>query len=239
MEMPTCLNVLRAEPLQSPWLLEIESAVLFPIISRLLGGGNQVSTLERRTATEIELHLMQQITERFLAILQRAWSGTLDCTFSLGRVETNPRRMQGLAPRDELVLVQLEISFDDVRGSWRQGLPLSALRSSRAPLAQGVLQEADTNDAVVKFDAAHPQQMTGQTHLRALLAQMKISPADFAELAEGDILRTPIEADDGFRIYLDGEPKFMARAGTMQGYKAIEIQQVLKPSSPQDEAEQA
>jgi flagellar motor switch protein FliM len=135
--------------------------------------------------------------------------------------------------------VQLEISFDDVRGSWRQGLPLSALRSSRAPLAQGVLQEADTNDAVMKFDAAHPQQMTGQTHLRALLAQMKISPADFAELAEGDILRTPIEADDGFRIYLDGEPKFMARAGTMQGYKAIEIQQVLKPSSPQDEAEQA
>ena len=239
MEMPTCLNVLRAEPLQSPWLLEIESAVLFPIISRLLGGGNQVSTLERRTATEIELHLMQQITERFLAILQRAWSGALDCTFSLERVETNPRRMQGLAPRDELVLVQLEISFDDVRGSWRQGLPLSALRSSRAPLAQGVLQEADTNDAVMKFDAAHPQQMTGQTHLRALLAQMKISPADFAELAEGDILRTPIEADDGFRIYLDGEPKFMARAGTMQGYKAIEIQQVLKPSSPQDETEQA
>jgi flagellar motor switch protein FliM len=52
-------------------------------------------------------------------------------------------------------------------------------------------------------------------------------------------LRTPIEADDGFRIYLDGESKFMARAGTMQGYKAIEIQQVLKPSSPQDEAEQA
>ena len=106
-------------------------------------------------------------------------------------------------------------------------------------MAQGVLQEADTNDAVMKFDAAHSQQMTGQTQLRALLAQMKISPADFAELAEGDILRTPIEGDDGFRIYLDGEPKFMARAGTMQGYKAIEIQQVLKPSSPQDEAEQA
>ena len=91
----------------------------------------------------------------------------------------------------------------------------------------------------MKFDAAHPQQMAGQTHLRALLAQMKISPADFAELAEGDILRTPIEADDGFRIYLDGEPKFTARAGTMQGHKAIEIQQVLDASSQQDETEQA
>lgn len=239
MEMPTCLHVMRAEPLQSPWLLEIESAVMFPIISRLLGGGNQVSTLERRTATEIELHLMQQMTERFLVILQRAWSGTLDCTFSLDSVETNPRRMQGLAPRDELVLVQLEISFDNVRGSWRQGLPMSALRSARAPLAQGVLQEADTGEAVMKFDTAHVQPSGGQTHLRALLAQMKISPADFAELAEGDILRTPIEADDGFRIYLDGEPKFTARAGTMQGHKAIEIQQVLESSSDQDEAEPA
>ena len=69
MEMPTCLHVLRAEPLQSPWLLEIESDLMFPIIGRLLGGGNQASTLERRTATEIELHLMQQVTERFLVIL--------------------------------------------------------------------------------------------------------------------------------------------------------------------------
>ncbi len=239
MEMPTCLHVLRAEPLQSPWLLEIESALMFPMISRLLGGGNQVSTLERRTATEIELHLMQQVTERFLVILQRAWSGTLDCMFSLEHVETNPRRMQGLAPRDELVLVQLEISFDDVRGSWRQGLPMSALRSARAPLAQGVLQEAETGEAVMKFDTAHVQPAGGQTQLRALLAQMKISPADFAELAEGDILRTPIEADDGFRIYLDGEPKFTARAGTMEGHKAIEIQQVLEASPKQDETEQA
>ena len=240
MEMPTCLHVMRAEPLQSPWLLEIESALMFPIINRLLGGGNQVSTLERRTATEIELHLMQQMTERFLVILQRAWSGALDCTFSLERVETNPRRMQGLAPRDELVLVQLEISFDDVRGSWRQGLPMSALRSVRAPLAQGVLQEVDTSEAVRKFDTAHSQPLPGKTQLRALLAQMKISPADFAELAEGDILRTPIEADDGFRIYLDGEPKFTARAGTMQGHKAIEIQQALEqPSSNQDDAGQA
>jgi len=239
MEMPTCLHVLRAEPLQSPWLLEIESDLMFPIIGRLLGGGNQASTLERRTATEIELHLMQQVTERFLVILQRAWSGTLDCTFSLEHVETNPRRMQGLAPRDELVLVQLEISFDDVRGSWRQGLPMSALRSARAPLAPGVLQEADTGEAVMKFDTAHVQPAGGQTQLRALLAQMKISPADFAELAEGDILRTPIEADDGFRIYLDGEPKFTARAGTMEGHKAIEIQQVLESSPKQDETEQA
>ena len=239
MEMPTCLHVLRAEPLQSPWLLEIESALMFPMISRLLGGGNQVSTLERRTATEIELHLMQQVTERFLVILQRAWSGTLDCMFSLEHVETNPRRMQGLAPRDELVLVQLEISFDDVRGSWRQGLPMSALRSARAPLAQGVLQEAETGEAVMKFDTAHVQPAGGQTQLRALLAQMKISPADFAELAEGDILRTPIEADDGFRIYLDGEPKFTARAGTMEGHKAIEIQQVLEASPKQDETEQS
>ena len=233
MEPPTCLNVMRAEPLQSPWFLEMESAVLFPMIGRLLGGGPQDTTSIRRAATEIEMHLIRQLTERFLVILQRAWAGILDCSFSLDRVESNPQRIEGLVPRDALVLVQMNIRFDSVEGRWRQGLPANALHSARAPLARGLLTEAAAPDPVAEPPVL---QVETPTQLRALLAQMRITPKDFASLSEGDVLRTPIEADEDFQIYLDGHPRFTARAGVMQGYKAIEIRQILdeEPTSEQD-----
>lgn len=235
MESPTCLNVIDAKPLQSPWFLEIESGVMFPLIARLLGGGNQVMTPVTRAATEIELHLVRQITERFLEILQRAWSGALDCSFSLQHVENNPQRMKGLVSRDELMLVQMEISFDDVRGNWCQGLPVSALRSARAVLAPGVLEDAQPAESSLNLVEADSSAEGDQVELRALLAQMRITPADFAALAEGDVLRTPIEVDEGFKIYLGGEPKFKARAGIVNGYKAIEIQERLDSSGEEAE----
>jgi flagellar motor switch protein FliM len=74
------------------------------------------------------------------------------------------------------------------------------------------------------------------TELRALLAQMRITPEDFASLSEGDVLRTPIEVDEDFQIYLDGHPRFTARAGVMQGYKAVEIRQILDEEADSDQA---
>ncbi|MEC9005176.1 MAG: FliM/FliN family flagellar motor switch protein [Planctomycetota bacterium] len=232
MEPPTCLNVMRAEPLQSPWFLEMESGALFPMIGRLLGGGPQGTTSIRRAATEIEMHLINQLTERFLVILQRAWAGILDCSFSLDRVESNPQRIEGLVPRDALVLIQMNIRFDSVEGRWCQGLPANALHSARAPLARGVLTGTEKLAPVEE-----PQVLTARSpiELRALLAQMRITPEDFASLSEGDVLRTPIEADEDFQIHLDGHPRFTARAGVMQGYKAIEIRQILDEEAASDQ----
>src|SRR5688500_16942432 len=55
LENPTCFNVLQANPLEGNLILDINPAILYPIIDRLLGGGRETGPLARRPLTEIEL----------------------------------------------------------------------------------------------------------------------------------------------------------------------------------------
>ncbi len=41
LENPTCFNLITADPLEGHLILDINPSLLFPIIDRLLGGGNE------------------------------------------------------------------------------------------------------------------------------------------------------------------------------------------------------
>src|SRR6478736_2508563 len=81
-EYPTCINVLRAEPLRGQLLLELKLDILFPIIDRLLGGGRAPSPILRRPLTEIELRLTVRVTSLFLEQLRRVWSDVMPLRLS-------------------------------------------------------------------------------------------------------------------------------------------------------------
>src|SRR5262245_49358075 len=53
LENPTCFNLINAEPLEGNLILDINPAILYPIIDRLLGGGKETGTIARRQLTEI------------------------------------------------------------------------------------------------------------------------------------------------------------------------------------------
>ena len=44
LENPTCFNLINAAPLEGQLILDINPSILFPIIDRLLGGGNDAGT---------------------------------------------------------------------------------------------------------------------------------------------------------------------------------------------------
>src|SRR5262245_48559217 len=98
LENPTCFNVLRAEPLEGNLILDINPAILYPIIDRLLGGGREAGPLARRPLTEIELRLVGRITDLFLAELRHAWENVLDLNLEVVRVESNPQLVQIVPP---------------------------------------------------------------------------------------------------------------------------------------------
>ena len=83
LENPTCFNLLRADPLEGNFILDINPSILYPIIDRLLGGGKDGTQLARRPLTEIELRLVSRITTLFLKEMKKAWENVVDLNLSI------------------------------------------------------------------------------------------------------------------------------------------------------------
>ena len=69
---PTHATYFRAEACDDPWLLEIQLDILFPIIERLLGGGQSSSPAPHRPLTEIEHRLAARVAAIILDKLQQS-----------------------------------------------------------------------------------------------------------------------------------------------------------------------
>ena len=73
LETPTCFNLLKAKQLEGTLILDLNPAIIYPMIDRLLGGGREVGPVSRRPMTEIELRLVSTITGLFMRELSTAW----------------------------------------------------------------------------------------------------------------------------------------------------------------------
>src|SRR5512145_3069931 len=127
LENPTCFNLLRAEPLEGNLILDINPAILYPIIDRLLGGGKDSGPISRRPLTEIELRLVGRITRLFLHELKHAWEGVLPLKLSVERVESNPQLVQIVPPNEVVVLISFELTLGELRGMVNLCIPFNSI----------------------------------------------------------------------------------------------------------------
>lgn len=127
LENPTCFNLLKAEPLEGNLILDINPSILYPIIDRLLGGGNEGSPLARRPLTEIELRLVSRITGLFLDELRHAWENVLELHPEVTRVESNPQLVQIVPPNEVVVLISFEVALGEVRGMINLCIPYNSI----------------------------------------------------------------------------------------------------------------
>ena len=72
LEEPACFYVLKAEPWSDRLMLDIEPAILHPMIDRMLGGAVEDEP-PSRPLTEVELCLAARIVRVFLQECQSAW----------------------------------------------------------------------------------------------------------------------------------------------------------------------
>src|SRR5689334_21940320 len=126
LENPTCFNLLRAEPLEGNLILDINPAILYPIIDRLLGGGKESGTIARRPLTEIELRLVSRITQLFLNELRHAWENVLPLSLSVERVESNPQLVQIVPPNEVVILISFEVVLGEIRGMMNMCIPFNS-----------------------------------------------------------------------------------------------------------------
>jgi flagellar motor switch protein FliM len=233
LENPTCFNLLRAEPLEGNLILDINPAILYPIIDRLLGGGKDSGPLVRRPLTEIELRLVSRISNLFLQELARAWENVIALKLQVERVESNPQLVQIVPPNEVVVLISFELTLGDVRGMINLCIPFNSIERIGNKLSSNTWASYGKGGTTPENIARLSRNIDrSRVEMVATLAETKITTADLLGLRVGDIITTDKDVRTPIEIAVQGVPKFLASAGSLKGQKALRIEEAILPPSP-------
>ncbi len=224
LENPTCFNLINAAPLEGQLILDVNLSLLFPIIDRLLGGGNDTTAVVRRPLTEIELRLVARITDLFCKEMKHAWENVLDLTLSIDRVESNPQLVQIVPPNEVVVLISFELSIGDSRGMMNFCIPFNAIERISARLSANSWvsygKKLATPENIKRISG---QLSEALVEVVVDLAETNISTSDLIDLRVGDIIATEKDVERPLVVSVEGRPKFHAKPGAFKGRKAIEV----------------
>lgn len=241
LENPTCFNLLKVEPLEGHIILDLNPSIIFPIVDRLLGGGRtSIQTVPRRPLTEIELRLVSRITDLAIAGLSTAWSNVCELKFKVTQVESNPQLVQIVPPNEVIVLVSFEISMGEMRGIMNLCIPFNTIEPVASKLS------ANTWSTYTQKQADRRQRMNlesgiagSKVQLIVYLAESKLTAAELATLAVGDVIMTDCRSHETLQVCVEGRPKFHGHAGLFQGQKAVRVGRSIVPPAELVERELA
>ena len=230
LEIPTCFNLLRPQPLEGNWILDISPSILYPIIDRMLGGTPTAESLLKRPLSEIELRLTSRITSLFLRELKAAWAGTVALECELERVESNPQLVQIVPPNEVVILVSFELLMGKSRGMMNLCIPFNTIERIGAKLTNN----SWIGYASSKTSVAAQQQiqgLLGESRVEVIvnLARSTLRAADLLNLQVGDIVTTEKDANSPLEIQVAGVGKFEGKPGAFKGRKAVEVIGPLVP----------
>ncbi len=230
LENPTCLNILRAEPLDGDLILDVSPAILYPIIDRLLGGGKEGGVPSRRPLTEIEKRLVSRITGLFLQELKNAWENVLALTLSVQRVESNPQLVQIVPPNEVVIVVSFELTISETRGMINLCIPFTSIERIGHKLVSNTWAGYNRGGADDRSKTLIAQSLEETLlELVVTLAESSITTSDLLGLRVGDIVTTDHDIHKPLDVSIEGITKFFASPGAVKGHKAIQIADPVTP----------
>lgn len=238
LDNPSCFNVIRPEPLDGHWMLDIAPGLSYAIIDRMLGGDPAPDQVIRRPLTEIENRLIHRVVVLFLQQLRASWETIVELEFEVDSTESNPQLVQIVPPNEVVILVAFEIMLGKNRGRMNLCIPFNTVEKYNSRLSR---------NNWVGYGRATPTDLSRgkiSSHVDAApvdvvvtLARSAIRTGDLLELAVGDIIATEQPVSSQLEFAIQDVPKFHARPGAYKGKKAVQIDSVIeKPIDPKLQA---
>src|SRR5213076_616260 len=187
--LPAVLSVFKAEEWENFGLATVDSSLIYSIIDVLLGGrrGQTSLRIEGCYYTTTETNLVKRLVEVVLADAEQAFRPLSPVTFSIDRLETNPRFAAITRPANAAILVRLRIDMEDRGGNIELLLPYATSEPIRDVLLQMFMGEKFGRDPVWE---GHLATEIGQADIavEAVLYEAKLALRHLMSLKVGDTL---------------------------------------------------
>ncbi len=225
--LPAILSVFKAEEWDNNGLVFIDSNLIYLIIDVLLGGrrGSSNIRMDGRPYTTIEINLVQRMLAVVLADAAEAFSPLSPVTFTMDRIETNPRFASITRPANAAILVELRIDMEGRGGIVEILLPYATIEPIRELLLQSFMGEKLGRDPTWEGHLA--TEVFGATlELEAVLHQSDLPLRQIVNLKPGDTVVFDVKPDPVVQIRCGDQRVTEGRMGRIGESIAV---QVLRP----------
>jgi len=227
--LPCVLTVFKAEEWENFGLFTVDSSLIYSMIDVLLGGRRGVTSLriEGRPYTTIETNLVKRLVEVVLADAEQAFRPLSPVTFTIDRLETNPRFAAISRPANAAILVRLRIDMEDRGGNVELLLPYATIEPIRNVLLQMFMGEKFGRDPIWEGHLATEISKASMA-VDAVLYEAKIPLKQLMSLKVGDTLPLGIRPDALVSVRCGDVTLSEGRMGRVGDKVAIRVSKPLR-----------
>ncbi|MES1254031.1 MAG: flagellar motor switch protein FliM [Acidobacteriota bacterium] len=218
---PTAFYALAIPPSDELGALEINPAIAFAMVDRMLGGAGQSQTLSR-AMTEIEQNVIDSVVKIMLESLGETWRPIAKLSFNVRGRETRPQMLQVAAPNDIVVMVVFDMRIGEARGMMNLCMPASIVEASGAQVAQASnrhrREPSETERTWLRENLSRvPMGVTA-------LIESRLSTRDLLALAPGDVVSLGVPAHQAIDLQVEGTLKFQGRLTVESGRLGVRVE---------------
>ncbi len=227
--LPAILAAFKAEEWDNFGLFTVDSNLIYSIVDVLLGGrrGTSVMRVEGRPYTTIETGLVERMIEVVLADAQAAFEPLSPVTFTLDRLETNPRFAAIARPANAAILVKLRIDMEDRGGRIEMLIPYATLEPIRELLLQMFMGEKFGRDAIWESHLATELWST-RLEIDAVLDEKQMPLCEAMNLQVGQTLMLGRSTGDPIELRCNGVALLRGTMGRVGENVSVSVVQKVR-----------
>jgi flagellar motor switch protein FliM len=220
---PTAFYAVGMHPLDGIGALELNPAVAFMMIDRLLGGTGTTPP-PNRALTEIEQNVVDSVIKLLLENLSETWKPITEVQFRIHGRETRPQMLQVTGPNEVVILLVFDIRIGDTRGMLNLCIPASAIEAVGENFAQG-WHRTRRQPTVEEETWLHANLARVPLPVTALI-ETTLSARELLALRKGDVIVLGHPAADPIGINVGTVPRFEGYLTREDHNVAIAVQRV-------------
>src|SRR6201989_1717770 len=231
--LPAVLSVFKAEEWENFGLATVDSSLIYSMIDVLLGGrrGQASLKIEGRPYTTIETNLVKRLVEVVLSDAEQAFRPLSPVTFTIDRLETNPRFAAISRPANAAILVRLHLDREARGGNIELLLPYATIEPIRPVLLQMFMGEKFGRDPIWEGHFA-TEVAQAEIAVDAVLYEANVPLKQLMKLKVGDTLPLDMRADANVTVRCGDVTITEGRMGRVGERVAIRVTKPLrKPST--------
>jgi flagellar motor switch protein FliM len=226
----TLFHILLLDPLPGRMMLVINQEITWVILERLLGGSD-LKGRKTRALTDIGQALIKGMVEYMLNDIKAAWAKVVTLEPRLEDSTTNHHWVQMMMGNARVLLVNFEITLQNVTGSMGIYIPFSMLKPVANVLNPHVWiagrEERRSDETARQLATDHLQEVP--VPVRVILGMTQLTIGDLVGLKLGDVIPLDTPVRDQLTVRVAERTRFRCQPGIVGNRMAIQISDVVEP----------